>query len=154
MKTIKEEKNGSAKPTSGLKKVSDSKKNTDKLKTTNPTKVKITPEGPGNSALATSEKDPIDNEVKVMKSKEKETEKTADGTFKTTVLDVEFEVKGRSYADVNSLYIIGLIRKHLEGRGDVVQSVKIEMGPKKESLKETKLRSLIKRVYENIRSGK
>lgn len=151
------EKEGPSKPTSGMTKTKSSKTHTDSNKTTGPKAGKVTTEGPGKSTLANAEPTEVDNEVKVMKTTEDEPiEKGKDGKqssdgYKTECLGVELDVKGVSHADINHLYLIGQVRKALEGRGTYVKKVTIEMGePEKlEESKEmiefrSKIRGLIK----------
>lgn len=151
------EKEGKSKPTSGMTKTKNSKTHTNSNKTTGPKAGKVTTEGPGKSTLATAEPTEVDNEVKVMKKtddepieKGKDGKQSSDG-YKTECLNVKLDVKGISHADINHLYLIGQIRKSLEGRGTYVKKVTIEMGEpdKLEESKEvkkfrSKIKSLIK----------
>jgi len=135
-----EEKDAEVKPTSGLKKLPDSDVHTKKTKSKNPPSKKITPDGPENKTLADAEPTKVDNEVKTMKQKD-ESKKT-ENSFETTCLGVSLKVKGRSFADINHLYLIGQIKKALEGKGEYVNKVTIEMGEQPINKKELKTESI------------
>lgn len=73
--------------------------------------------------------------------------------FKTNVLGVELTVNGRSHADINSLLVVGFIRKHLEGRGQFIKKITIELeDPTEKTLKESKLRSAIRSIIKDVLS--
>lgn len=145
-----DKKDGPAKPTSGLKKVESGTTHTDTKKEVKPKASKITPDAPEKSTLSNAEPTEVDNEVKVMKDKE---EPKSDGhTYKCDdCYGAKLEVKGPSYADINSLYLMGQIKKSLEGKGPKVVSVKIEMGfPEKNKVEESKqiqdLRKAVRKI--------
>jgi len=126
-----------------MTKTKSTKTHTGSNKTTGPKAGKVTDEGPGKSTLATAEPTEVESEAKEMKKPE-DTEFTdrgkyvKDGSgFETELMGIELKVKGSSYADINSLYMLAQVRKSLEGRGEVVKKVTIEMG-QKEEIKESK----------------
>jgi hypothetical protein len=153
------EKEGHGKPTSGLKKEKVGTTHTEKTKSKNPPAKKVTDGGPENKTLATAEPTKVDNEAKEMKQPEN-TEFTDKGKYvkegsgyKTECMGIELDVKGSSYADINHLYLLAQMRKALEGRGEFIKKVTVEMGEKeKEKIKEskevrqlrTKIRQLVK----------
>lgn len=147
---------GKSKPTSGLEKTKKTKTHTDSKKTSEPKSTAVTPEAPSKSTVANAEPTPVDNEVKTMKDKKDETEDKGD-KFKTTCLGVELEVNGMSLAPVNHLYLMGQIRKSLEGKGTVVKSVKVDMATPeelKENIIRSKVRKILKEMHKNGRQGK
>jgi len=151
------EKEGHGKPTSGLKKETVGTTHTEKTKSKNPPAKKVTDGGPENKTLTTEKPTEIDKENKEVKNPEN-TEFTDRGKFvkegngfKTECMGIELDVKGSSYADINSLYLLAQMRKALEGRGEFIKKVTVEMGPKekenvKESVEITKLRKKIKSI--------
>lgn len=143
-------KDGPGKPTSGLKKVSEKNTHTDTKKEVKPKASKITPDSPEKSTLANAEPTEVDNEVKVMKDKE-EPKSDGDSYKCDDCYGAKLEVKGASHADINSLYMMGQIKKSLEGKGPRVVSVKIEMGElKKEKVDESEKVAKIKKVIREI----
>lgn len=142
------EKDGKGKPTSGLTKAKSGDTHTEKTKSKNPPAKKVTDGGPENKTLANAEPTPVDNEVKVMK--EKDEPKKDDSTFEMECMGVELKVKGASHAAINHLYLIGQIRKSLEGRGPRVNKVEIEMGEPKEK-KDVKESKEVQKFREKIR---
>ena len=159
------EKEGHGKPTSGLKKETVGTTHTEKTKSKNPPAKKVTDGGPENKTLATAEATKIESETKEMKQPDN-TEFTDRGKyvkegsgFKTECMGIELDVKGRSYADINSLYLLAQMRKALEGRGEFIRKVTVEMGEKKtekDTVKESveiqnlrkKIKSIIKEQLE------
>lgn len=156
-KVLAEEKDGPAKPTSGLKKATGKTIHTDTKKEVKPKATKVTPESPEKSTLANAEPTEVESETKIMKdAKEPEADKS---TFKLDdCYGAKLEVKGASYADINSLYLMGQIKKSLEGKGPRVKSVKIEMGDleKVDESKEIKdLRKVIREIVKReLNKGK
>lgn len=130
-------------------KVSEKKKNTAKKQgDTKPVKSKAPEPGPGKKALATAKADKNENEVKTMKVKTVDVlnaKKDAD-SYKCEDLGTKLEIKGASLAEVNGLQIIATLRKYLEGRGELVKSIKIEMGSKKDFTNESLLRRAIRKI--------
>src|SRR3990167_3779904 len=150
------EKEGKGKPTSGMKKEKVGTTHTEKTKSKNPPAKKVTDGGPDNKTLANAEPTPVDNEVKVMKDikGEQPIEKGKDGkqegSFKINTYGADLDVKGASHADINYTYLMGQIKKSLEGRGTYVKKVTIEMGePEKEKVEESKE---VKQLRNKIRS--
>lgn len=141
------EKEGKVKPTSGLKKEKIGNTHTKKTKSKNPPAKKVTDGGPENKTLASSEPTPVGNETKVMKTKDK-SKKSANGEFEIECMGVKLEVKGLSHANINYQYLIGQVKKSLEGIGPKVVKIKIEMGDSTDenSIKESKIRDLIKTI--------
>lgn len=153
------EKEGHGKPTSGLKKEKVGTTHTEKTKSKNPPAKKVTDGGPENKTLATAEPTKVESENK--EKKEPDNTEFADrgkytkegSGYKTECMGIELDVKGSSYADINHLYLLAQMRKALEGRGEFIKKVTVEMGPKeKEEIKEskdvqrlrTKIRELVK----------
>lgn len=139
------EKEGHGKPTSGLKKEKVGTTHTEKTKSKNPPAKKVTDGGPENKTLATAEPTKVESENK--EKKEPDNTEFADrgkyvkegNGYKTECMGVELDVKGSSYADINHLYLLAQMKKALEGRGEFIKKVTVEMGPKeKEEIKESK----------------
>jgi len=148
---------GHGKPTSGLTKAKEGSVHTEKTKSKNPPAKKVTDGGPENKTLTTAEPTKVDNEVKVMKKSDgeepiergKDGKQSADG-FKTNCYGADLEVKGVSHADINHTYLMGQIKKSLEGRGTYVKKVTIEMG-EPEKLEESKeIKTLRKKIREIV----
>ena len=153
------EKEGSGKPTSGMTKTKDSKTHTDKTKSKNPPAKKVTADSPDKSTFLTgAEPTPVDNEAKEMKEPDN-TEFTDRGKYvkegsgyKTECMGIDLDVKGSSYADINHLYLLAQMRKALEGRGEFIKKVTVEMGEKeKEKVEESKeIKELRKKIREVV----
>lgn len=155
------EKEGKGKPTSGMKKEKVGTTHTEKTKSVNPPAKKVTDGGPENKTLTTAEPTKVESENK--EKKEPDNTEFADrgkyvkegNGYKTECMGIELDVKGNSYADINYLYLLSQMRKALEGRGEFIKKVTVEMGEKekeKEKIKEskevqqlrTKIRQLVK----------
>jgi len=139
------EKEGKGKPTSGMTKEKVGTTHTEKTKSKNPPAKKVTDGGPENKTLTTAEPTKVESENK--EKKEPDNTEFADrgkyvkegSGYETECMGIELKVKGNSYADINHLYLLAQIRKSLEGRGESVKKVTIEMGEKeKEEVKESK----------------
>ena len=131
---------------SGMKKVKETHKQTEPAKNVKaPKTTKITKDSPPASVTATSEVKPDDDgiEIKKMKGKEKELPKKDNGNFEINVNGVDYKVKGASNADSSYTLLIGQIQKALEGKGKYVTKISIEMGDKKDVVKES-IRLLVK----------
>lgn len=127
--------------TSGMAKVKDTSTHTDSKKENKPSTEKVTKDGKPASVTATAEVKTDDAKIedKNIKDSEKDSELKDKGNTKETTEKYECEdygiklkVNGPSLASVNSLYMLGIIKKSLEGRGQYVQEVDIKLGPKKE----------------------
>ncbi len=142
-------------PTSGMETLKVGDTHTEKNKGEKPN-FKVSDIGPNEKTFLTgTEPEPVGNETKEVEDKTDEAllkgkypGSTADN-FKGECMGVDLEVKGSSYAEINSLYLIAQIRKALEGRGEFVKKVTIEMG-KPDELTESadvkKLRSKIRNI--------
>lgn len=93
------------------------------------------------SVTATSETKPDDTgvEVKKMKNSDDQKPKITDDSFELNIDGIELNVKGKSNAGVSYTYLIGQIKKSLEGKGHYVKKINIELEPRDT-------------IYENIRS--
>ena len=149
---------GHGKPTSGLEKTKDSTTHTEKTKSKNPPAKKVTDGGPENKTLADAEPTKVESETKEMKDPDN-TEFTDRGKYvkegsgyKTECMGIELDVKGSSYADINHLYLLAQMRKALEGRGEYIKKVTVEMGEKeKEKVEESKeIKDLRKKIREIV----
>ena len=121
----------SKKITSAYKKASETKKHIQtgkKYKTPEFTPKNIDDKPKGSLANAKPDEPDQDSYAKI-----NEKNKITDNSFKCTEYDVELEVKGHSMASVYYTNVIYAIRKYLEGRGEVVKKITVEMGPKKDS---------------------
>jgi len=127
--------------TSGMTKVKDTKNNTNPKKESKPFAKKVTKDGKPASVTATSEVKSDDAKIEDKKTTDSEKAKElrdkgypkgASEKYECNDMGVKLEVNGLSLASVNSLYMIGIIRKSLEGRGQYVKEVKITMGDKEE----------------------
>lgn len=145
------EKEGNAKPTSGMKKEKVGDIHTEKTKSQNPPAKKVTDGGPANKTLAFAEPTPVGNETKVMKEKESDKKVDTDSNFEIECMGSELKVKGASYANINYQYLIGQVKKSLEGRGPKVLKITIEMGEPidKNSIKESRIRDFLKKIIED-----
>ncbi len=155
-KVLSEIKNeGKGKPTSGMKKEKIGTIHTEKTKSVNPPTKKVTDGGPENKTLSTAEPTEVESENKEKKLPDN-TEFADRGKFvkegngyKTECMGIELDVKGNSYADINHLYLLAQMKKALEGRGEFIKKVTIEMGPKDkidESIKVKLLRNKIRKL--------
>lgn len=152
------EKEGHGKPTSGLKKEKVGTIHTEKTTSKNPSAKKVTDGGPENKTLSTAEPTKAKSENK--EKKEPDNTEFADrgkyvkkgNGYKTECMGVELDVKGSSYADINHLYLLAQMKKALEGRGEFIKKVTVEMGPKeKEEMKESKeIRKLRNKIREIV----
>lgn len=155
-KVLSEEKEGKGKPTSGLTKAKDSDTHTEKTKSKNPPAKKVTDGGPENKTLADAEPTEVESENK--EKKEPDNTEFADrgkyvkegSGYETECMGIELKVKGNSYADINHLYLLAQIRKSLEGRGQVVKKVTIEMGDKEKIEESKEVKFLRKKIREIV----
>lgn len=121
----------STKITSGYKKASETKKHIQtgkKYKTPEFTPKSIESEPKGSLTKAKPDEPEQDSYAKVNQKNN-----STENTFKCSEYDVELEVKGKSMASIYYTNVIYAIRKYLEGRGEVVKKITVEMGPKKDS---------------------
>lgn len=123
---------------SGMNKTKETKLHTNSKKENKPV-TKVAKDAPNKSVTAeketvekaTDKKDKDDKNV-VDDLYEKGKPQTPSESFETEDLGVKLEVKGQSMASVNYTYIISQMRKLLEGKGQYVKSIKIEMGNRDE----------------------
>lgn len=156
-KILKEAKeDGHGKPTSGLTKSKNSDTHTEKTKSKNPPAKKVTDGGPENKTLANAEPTKIESENK--EKKEPDNTEFADrgkyvkegSGYKTECMGIDLEVKGSSYADINHLYLLAQMRKSLEGRGEFIKKVTVEMGEKGKVEESKEIKDLRKKIREIV----